>query len=222
MIGIKQIGISKYQNGTIAGGIDQIQDQGIYKFLTKEQKDRIEDISGGPSKLVQTTESGIHDFSNTIDTFLDMGLLQFNAGELPEVVVGPRNLYLQLDTYYPFTSSYKYTGHSQLGMINKSSRSEDYNLVTNNCADATKRCLEYIFNKQDNNFLFTTPGDVRDFALNKLHGIKIPKGYKYDRESDKLVKARQRKGKESILIPVTTQQMKLYRQYVKNNKNDRH
>ena len=88
MIGINQIGISKYQNGTIAGGIGQIQDQGIYKFLTKEQKDRIEDISGGPSKLVQTTESGIHDFSNTIDAFLDMGLLQFNAGELPEVVIG--------------------------------------------------------------------------------------------------------------------------------------
>lgn len=222
MIGIKQIGIPKYQIGGSSVNQTRTQDQGIYKSLTKEQKDRIEDISRGPSKLVQMTESGIYDFSSTIDDFLDKGLLVFNAGELPEVVVGPRNLYIQLDTYYPFISRYKYTGHSKLGRINKSSRSEDYNLFTNNCADATKRCLEYIFNKQDNNFLFTTPGDVRDFALNKLHGIKIPKGYKYDQELDKLVKTRQKNnGRESILIPVTTQQMKLYRQYIKNNENDR-
>ena len=181
MIGIEQIGIPKYQIGGSSVNQTKTQDQGIYKSLTKEQKDIIEDISRGL-----------------------------------------RNLYIQLDTYYPFISRYKYTGHSKLGRINKSSRSEDYNLFTNNCADATKRCLEYIFNKQDNNFLFTTPGDVRDFALNKLRGIKIPKGYKYDQELGKLVKTRQKNnGRESILIPVTTQQMKLYEQYIKNNKNDR-
>ena len=193
-----------------------------FKFLTKEQKDRIEDIAGGPSTLVQITESGMHDFSKTIDDWLDKGELVFNLGELPEVTIGPRNLYLQLDTYYPFISDFKYTGHSQLGRIDKSGRSKDYNLITNNCADATRRCLEYIFNKKDNNFLFTTPGDVRDFALDKLHGIKIPKGYKYNEELDKLVKTRQKNnGKESVLIPVTTQQMKLYRQYVEDNENDR-
>lgn len=207
MIGIEQIGMPN---------------QSIYNSLTKEQKDRIEDISGGNSSLVRLTEQGISDYSQLIDLGLESGWLIFNAGELPEVTIGPRkNLYLQLDTYYPFVSKYKYTGHSQLGRVNKSGESNDYNLLTNNCANATKRCLEYIFNKQDKNFLFTTPGDVRDFAIDKLHGIRIPKGYTYNQETDQLKKDNE-KGKESILIPVTPKQMKLYRQYILKNKNDRY
>lgn len=208
MIGIEQIGMLN---------------QSIYNSLTKEQKDRIEDFSSGDnSPLVRLTEQGIRDYSQLIDLGLESGWLIFNAGELPEVTIGPRkNLYLQLDTYYPFVSKYKYTGHSQLGRVNKSGKSNDYNLLTNNCANATKRCLEYIFNKQDKNFLFTTPGDVRDFAIDKLHGIRIPKGYTYNQETDQLKKDNE-KGKESILIPVTPKQMKLYRQYILKNKNDRY
>lgn len=39
----------------------------------------------------------------------------------------------------------------------------DYNLLTNNCSDATREVLEEISGKKLNPFLFTTPGDVRDF-----------------------------------------------------------
>lgn len=82
---------------------------------------------------------------------------------------------LRLETYYPivhpyynskFDSPYKWTGHSAIsGIVSKDSDEDDYNLVTNNCSDATREYLEAIFNKKlDYNF-FTTPGDVRDFAL---------------------------------------------------------
>lgn len=38
-----------------------------------------------------------------------------------------------------------------------------YNLVTNNCADATRKVLEAIYQIKMNPWLFTTPGDVKDF-----------------------------------------------------------
>ena len=80
--------------------------------------------------------------------------------------------YITLYTYYPIVSRYPYTGHSSLSIIdkdngiyrsyaiNKSSKSKDYNLFTNNCSDATRCALEKTFNKKINPFLFTTPGDV--------------------------------------------------------------
>ena len=96
---------------------------------------------------------------------------------------------LTLYTYYPLVhpyynakyDDYPFTGHSELsntvggnvdGMnrlhitnVNKSSSDSDYDLLLNNCADATRATLEAVFGKQLNPFLFTTPGDVRDFAL---------------------------------------------------------
>lgn len=51
--------------------------------------------------------------------------------------------------------------------ISKSSRDFDYNLVTNNCSDATRRAVEQIFGEKINPTLFTTPGDVQDFVAEK-------------------------------------------------------
>ena len=47
----------------------------------------------------------------------------------------------------------------------------DYNLVTNNCSNETRRMLEAVFNKKADVTGFTTPGDVRDFAIDN-GGIK--------------------------------------------------
>ena len=43
-------------------------------------------------------------------------------------------------------------------------KSKGYNLVTSNCSDKTLEYLNKIFNKKESTFLFTTPGDVKDFA----------------------------------------------------------
>lgn len=88
--------------------------------------------------------------------------------DLPEVVV---NAYspLKLYTYYPLS---KYMiGHSSLQSldnrktINTTMKTPGYNLITNNCSDDTGKCLEQIFGKSMDVIGFTTPGDVKDFAL---------------------------------------------------------
>lgn len=131
-----------------------------------------------------------------------------NNNILPEVVVtGYRPI--ELRTYYPLGRDYPYTGHSQLHIpiteeaadeyglydsddevpeyrsryrirVNKRPYAEDYNLVTNNCADATLGYLNYMFGTKESPYLFTTPGDVRDYAINKLKG-KLIKGERYDK-----------------------------------------
>lgn len=123
---------------------------------------------------------------------------------------------IRLTTYYPLQSKlYPYTGHSKLDIpidyatwesytgedetdgfrkrvgphivIDKDSRSSDYNLFTNNCADATLCFLNSVYKTNESPFLFTTPGDVRDYAINKLNG--------------KLVKNAD--GSDTVLIPRT-------------------
>lgn len=111
---------------------------------------------------------------------------------LPEITVTPNNV--KLITYRPVVDDdYKWTGHSQLTSpartfiedpkwngimdgidaisINHGPRNSSYNLFTNNCSDATRRALEDISGKTINPFLFTTPGDVKDFAEQELGGI---------------------------------------------------
>lgn len=98
------------------------------------------------------------------------------GGELEPSVVKPAPYKGVLNTYYPLISTYP-TGHSSLNLynsdgkivvsINKSGRDHDYNFVTNNCSDATRRAVEQIFNEKINPFLFTTPGDVQDFVAEK-------------------------------------------------------
>ena len=68
--------------------------------------------------------------------------------------------------------------------IDKNSSADNYNLITNNCADATLEYLNDIFGTKESPYLFTTPGDVRDYA------IKVLKG--------KVVK---RDGIDTVLIP---------------------
>ena len=104
----------------------------------------------------------------------------YYGGILPEVEVTP--YILKLTTQYPFINEFTpFTGHSELkaverqktedgrlalptlACINKKMLDADYNLLTNNCSDATREVLEEISGKKLNPFLFTTPGDVRDF-----------------------------------------------------------
>ena len=121
----------------------------------------------------------------------------YYAGTLPEVTT-EAYAPIRLTTYYPVVSKYPYTGHSELKIpidrttwydytgekefpervlpyvtIDKKSRASDYNLVTNNCADATLNYLNKAFNTHESPMLFTTPGDVRDYAIHKLHGKLI-------------------------------------------------
>lgn len=96
---------------------------------------------------------------------------------LPELEVTPQTGTLRLDTYYPLSKEYPYTGHSRLIIepddefsrnyrtVSKDFSDNDYNLITNNCADDTRKVLEFLFSKKMNPWLFTTPGDTRDFLL---------------------------------------------------------
>ena len=122
---------------------------------------------------------------------------------LPNIeVIGYRPI--ELKTYKPLHKDYPFTGHSSLDIpidedtaytqggylpygisVDKTSNSKDYNLITNNCADATLGALNYIFGTKEKPLLFTTPGDVRDYAINKLHG-------KVTRDKDRI---------DTILIP---------------------
>ena len=120
----------------------------------------------------------------------------------PEVVVTGYKP-IELQTYYPLISEYPLTGHSSVSIpitdnvakeynlddnselfVNKLSDAENYNLVTNNCADATLGYLNYIFGTKESPMLFTTPGDVRDYAITQLGG--------------KVVK---RDGVDTVIIP---------------------
>lgn len=99
------------------------------------------------------------------------------GGELEPAVVKPAPLYGVLNTYYPVISEFPFTGHSELQIvdfgwdkpltISKYGTDHDYNLVTNNCSDATRCAVEKIFGEKINPVLFTTPGDVQDFVAEK-------------------------------------------------------
>lgn len=51
-----------------------------------------------------------------------------------------------------------------------------YNLLFNNCSDATREALERATGKKINPWFFTTPGDVRSFAENVLGGTSYDNG----------------------------------------------
>lgn len=99
-------------------------------------------------------------------------------GELEPAVVKPEPLDGYLNTYYPLVSSFPFTGHSELQLVDfgfkepititKYGTDYDYNLVTNNCSDATRCAVEKIFGEKINPVLFTTPGDVQDFVVKKI------------------------------------------------------
>ena len=163
--------------------------------------------------------------------------LPVTSNFLPEIVVKGYKP-IELKTYYPLGKDYPYTGHSELNIpitveaankfglynssvteedkiqmpyeirIDKQSSADDYNLITNNCADATLGYLNDIFGTKESPYLFTTPGDVRDYA------IKVLKG--------KVVK---RDGIDTVLIPrnknnATLLSEKALRKYKKAEYND--
>lgn len=53
--------------------------------------------------------------------------------------------------------------------VNKGFRDNDYNLLFNNCSDATRRVLEKFYGDKMNQFLFTTPENVRDYFKDKTN-----------------------------------------------------
>lgn len=97
---------------------------------------------------------------------------EYNGGILKPSKITPKPERIILNTYYPLHHNYL-IGHSQI--LAKSSipnysievdsrmNDSDYNLITNNCADHTGRFLQYAL-KRPFNPIFTTPGDVRDYA----------------------------------------------------------
>lgn len=106
------------------------------------------------------------------------------AGQLPEVTVTPdknaRNNVI-LTTYYPGTSKYWATGHSELdtpggNYVDVMSSYPEYNILLNNCSDATREALERATGKKINPWFFTTPGDVKSFAENVLGGKSVDMG----------------------------------------------
>lgn len=91
--------------------------------------------------------------------------------KLKNIDVYPNTITLQ--TYNPLHENYL-VGHSKVifrsedpksynAVVNTKIDDPNYNLVTNNCSDDTRRVLESTFGiPLDYNF-FTTPGDVRDY-----------------------------------------------------------
>lgn len=98
---------------------------------------------------------------------------EYNGGILKYSKVTPKPERIILTTYYPFHKNYN-IGHSKLESnssipnnsiyISSGLNDSDYNLITNNCADHTGKFLQYALKRPFNPILFTTPGDVRDYA----------------------------------------------------------
>ena len=126
------------------------------------------------SKKFKHENGGILKYQN-LATTLDLPEGSVYGGELEPAVVKPKPYIGELNTYYPVISEYPFTGHSELilynndgiyaGHVTKHGTDHDYNLVTNNCSDATRCAVEQVFGKKINPILFTTPGDVQDFVV---------------------------------------------------------
>ena len=84
-----------------------------------------------------------------------------------------------LETQVPFSgNSYKLTGHSSIhfpdnNYISKSSEDDTYNLLTDNCSDATSEALAYIYNiPKPTGIGITTPWGVQEWALSHIQDAK--------------------------------------------------
>lgn len=139
----------------------------------------------GASRTWKHKNGGILKYQNPAIT-LDMPEGSEYGGELEPAVVKPAPLYGVLNTYYPVISEFPLTGHSELQIvdfgwdkpltISKYGTDYDYNLVTNNCSDATRCAVEKIFGEKINPVLFTTPGDVQDFVAEKTGQKPVKEG----------------------------------------------
>ena len=109
------------------------------------------------------------------------GIYAIDAGQLPELMVTPTPIYATLRTEYPvINENTPWTGHSSLFLddggayVSVGGKDKNYNLFSNNCSNATKRVLERTFGKEYPTILFTTPGDVLDFAVDELNAKEVP------------------------------------------------
>lgn len=162
----------------------------MFRKIKRRRKAEQQQAIDAPAKELRrrlrrrTFKCGKDAYSDGKDDIID-------GGSLPEVVVIPDSV--DLYTQYPlhgFTGT-SFIGHSSLVapaknyiqrganvsqgidpiFITKQMEDSDYNLISNNCSDATRNALEIISGKKINPFLFTTPGDVKDFAESELGGV---------------------------------------------------
>ena len=86
---------------------------------------------------------------------------------------------ITLETYIPFRRNpYELTGHSSIrfpdnNYISKGGEDNTYNLLTDNCADATSEALAYIYNiPKPSGIGITTPWGIQEWALSHIQGAK--------------------------------------------------
>lgn len=148
-------------------------------------------------KVVRGNDGNLYSIPNRPDNYVEDYNRFYTGGykegrnngyeDITPAVVKPEPMWATLNTYYPIVSEYPYTGHSELDIsdnkgkhittITKYGDDFDYNLVTNNCSDATRCAIEEIFGESINPMFFTTPGDVKTFLTKKgINPIKTGVG----------------------------------------------
>lgn len=151
-------------------------DKSMYDSLTE---------NGYPKQAADQYTKDIEDYRLGLS---NDDLSGYDGGELQEVVVTPQNglilpevevvpYNLTLDTYYPWSESYRGVGHSVLRgnhghYISVASDDPGYNLVFNNCSNATRTALEAATGNKIDPWLFTTPGDVQQFFKEQFPDYK--------------------------------------------------
>lgn len=155
----------------------------IYNAVTSGKYD-IRNLHWQNSTINNPSDSKV----GPIDSYVIDTIPEEFVYQSPEVTITHRP-YALLKTYYPLDIKYK-IGHSILRYpiygedgyvegfrtVNKGFNSKGYNLLTHNCSDSTKEALEKATGIKYNTFLFTTPGDTKDFAKDKLKGKDTDKG----------------------------------------------
>lgn len=121
---------------------------------------------------------------------------------------------ITLETYIPFSRNpYKLTGHSSIrfpdnNYISKGGEDNTYNLLTDNCADATSEALAYIYNiPKPSGIGITTPWGIQEWALSHIQGAK--KNYNNEKG-----------GITRVMLPIVNpEQYKRYKEVSESFKN---
>lgn len=121
---------------------------------------------------------------------------------------------ITLETYIPFSRNpYKLTGHSSIrfpdnNYISKGGEDNTYNLLTDNCADATSEALAYIYNiPKPSGIGITTPWGIQEWTLSHIQGAK--KNYNNEKG-----------GITRVMLPIVNpEQYKRYKEVSESFKN---
>lgn len=121
---------------------------------------------------------------------------------------------ITLETDIPFSRNpYKLTGHSSIrfpdnNYISKGGEDNTYNLLTDNCADATSEALAYIYNiPKPSGIGITTPWGIQEWALSHIQGAK--KNYNNEKG-----------GITRVMLPIVNpEQYKRYKEVSESFKN---